>query len=166
MPEPAKGLELCGPVKEKGEVLIFSSFSGWRVSTHSEHRGRNEIDKREEYDVHTMRIPPGLSYQSAGLWEILTRAPGGGPKDRGGAMFELVDEGHLTVIEDFGRQRENRAKDLVAATGSIPTLEKLAELDRRESVIGFIREQIVALKQTGDASSAARKLQRAHNRSR
>ncbi len=158
-----QNLEHCGPVEDRGDVLIYSKFGGWRVTGHSEYVGFNEIDGRHEFRPHRMHVPPGLSFQSGGLWDIATKT--NEENEPIGAFSEYVEDAMMFEIPAFSKLRPQRAMEYVADTGSVECLHRLAEDSENEKVIAFIREQVKALEETGDASRAARKLQRAHNRS-
>lgn len=159
-----ENVKLCGPVEDLPDVLVYSSLGGWRIADHYEYVNYNRQDCRQVYDRHKMKVPPGLSYQSGGLWKIFTRQPGDGKKDQGGSFFEYIDDGGMFVVEDPNKIRESKINPMISNSGDILSLERMAETITDEKVLSFIREHVASIKKIGDGTERTKRAQKVHNR--
>lgn len=162
-PTPPAGRPPAKPKAKAGPVLLDLHRIGAYTCTQLEKMEKLAATNQERFKTHQIVLLPGLNLVDPELLDRFTDPDHGNP-----AFCERID---TMEIEPLGLARWHKIRDLkalelVKRTASIPTLEKLLEQEKREAVIEGLRDHIAECKDTQGKAGAARRAQRAHNRSR
>jgi hypothetical protein len=144
------------PEPEAGDVLIYNDRGGFLQAYYTT-PGLEVIQGRQQLNVVTVRMGPGLSFANAADWAKV--AANGNVKRR-------IAAGEVEAIADFGSLRLKRAVDMVEKTANVEALKRLLDDETRPQVAEAIELQIAKCIDEGADQRAARAHHRRQNRPR
>lgn len=133
---------------EAGDVLVYNARGGYYTAA------VNDPSHGPSQHVQ-VKIPPGLAFVDRAKWQQV---------QANGGVQARVDAGEIEVIDDWGRVKPRRCKELIGETGTIATLEQLLAKEERADVADMIESQIAKAKNLGTAGLTARRMQNNHAR--
>ena len=140
--------------QEEGAALLWNSRGGYLIAGVQMEIGTIGNTGRSNIRRIEMRLPPGLSFQSAELCGACLETDG---------FKRRVSLGQVDLVDTFSGMRASRAIEAVRETVDRPTLRRLLAVEQRDNVASAITAQLDAL-DGGDASVRTRSTQRAHTR--